>query len=406
VTEIVTVTIAEMGRHGEGITAIGNDSVYVPYVLPGETVRIAREGNRGTLEEIVTTSAERIAPFCPAFTLCGGCSVQHWQHDAYRAWKRSLVETALRNRGIEAPVSPLMDAHGSGRRRVVLHARRTGSGIAAGFTSLRSHDVFAIDACPILDPALSEALAIARAIAKIAGDCDVELAATETGVDVNVTAERPLSLDLHPKLAAVANDFKLARLSLGGEPLATGAPPLVNFGRAKVLLPPAGFLQATRAGEEALAKLVLAATNDARNIADLFCGAGTFALRLAERARVFASDRSAPAVAALVRAGRHTAGLKPITVDVRNLARDPLMPRELSPFDAVVIDPPRSGAEGQAKQLARSVVKTIISVACDPATFARDAALLVAGDYAIESVTPVDQFAWTGHVEIVGVFRR
>ncbi len=405
-TDIATVNIAGMGRHGEGIAAIGSDSVYVPYVLPGETVRIARDGNRGTLQDIVTTSAVRIAPFCPAFTFCGGCSVQHWQHDAYRAWKRSLVETALRNRGIEAPVSALVDAHGSGRRRVALHSRRTGSGIIAGFTASRSHEVYAIDACPILDPSLSESLAIARAVAAVAGDCDVELAATETGVDVNVVAERPPSLDLYAKLAAIANDFKLARLSLAGEPLATRAPPLVTFGRAKVLLPPAGFLQATRAGEEALAKLVLAAAKDARSIADLFCGTGMFALRLAERARVSAIDRSASAVAALARAYRHTAGLKPITVDVRNLARDPLMARELSPFDAVVIDPPRSGAEEQAKQLARSPVKTIVSVACDPATFARDAALLLGGGYAIESVTPVDQFAWTGHVEIVGVFRH
>jgi 23S rRNA (uracil1939-C5)-methyltransferase len=395
-----------MGRHGECAAHIGRDTVHVPYVLPGEVVRVSRSGKRATVEQIISPSPARIKPFCPEFGRCGGCSVQHWQLNDYRAWKRSLVETALAHHGLPVPVEPLIDAHGSGRRRATLHVRRVASGVVAGFAMAHSHVVHPIEACPILDPALSNAPGIARAIGEIVGDCDVALTATDTGLDVVLSNLRTPGRDSLVRLTNAAAALDLARVSIGSDTIVVRRHPTLTFGKAKVSLPPRVFLQATRDGEAELSKQVLAAARGAKTMADLFCGVGTFTFRLAEHARVFAADSSAPAISALAQASRHTIGLKPITVDVRDLFREPLMPRELESFDAVVLDPPRAGAEAQARQVARSRVRSIISVSCDPASFARDAAILVKGRFAVESIVPIDQFAWTGHVEIVGHFKR
>jgi 23S rRNA (uracil1939-C5)-methyltransferase len=405
-TTSAIVSVGEMGRYGECAAEIDHETIHVPYVLPGETVRILRSGDRGLAEEILVTSPARIAPFCPEFTRCGGCSVQHWRIEEYHTWKRSLVETALHHRGLTAQVSDLIDAQGSGRRRATLHVRRNASGMVAGFSIARSHDIHAIDLCPILVPALAHAPCIAREIGEIIGECDIGLTASDTGIDAFLSVKPTPGRDMLVKLANMAAELGLARISIGSEPIVVRTEPVLTIGKAKVALPPGAFLQATQAGEDALAKEVLAAAKGARHIADLFCGIGPFTLRFAEQGRVFAADNSAPAIAALAQASRHTSGLKPITVDMRDLFREPLMPRELVGFDAVVIDPPRAGAEAQAKQLARSSVRTVISVSCDPATFARDAALLVKGGYRAAKVVPIDQFAWSGHVEIVGTFTR
>ncbi len=312
--------------------------------------------------------------------------------------------TALKNRGIEAPVAELIDAHGEGRRRVSLHVRRKDGNVLAGFMAARSHDLLDIDHCPILVPALHGATDIARAIGERLGDCDVALTATDTGIDVAVKVERKLAAPVLHELAQA--DLGLARLTVNGDPLAMRATPMVTMGRARVALPPVSFLQATAAGEEALADLVIAAAGKAKKIADLFCGVGPFTLRLAETGRIAAFDSDRQAIAALDRARRETSGLKPVTAMVRDLFREPLVANELKDFDAVVFDPPRAGAEAQARQLAKSKVPTVIAVSCDPASFARDAEILTLGGYALRSVTPVDQFKWSSHVEIVAMFQR
>ena len=395
--------IRSLGRHGEGVAEHEGRAVYVPYTLPGETVEADVTGNRATLTGIIEASAERIDPFCPHFGICGGCQVQHWQGERYREWKRDLVVTALKHRGIAAEVEPLIDAHGAGRRRATLHARREKSEVIAGFNAARSHDVHAIDLCPILEPALAGAPVIAHAIGEIIGDCDVLFTACDNGVDVNIESRRrPSPLALAP----LAEKIGLLRLSVSGEPIVTRTMPLIAMGRAQVTPPPASFLQATHKGEEALAHLVLAALGKGRNVLDLFCGVGPFALRIAERAAVHAADSDAAALAALDAAARHAKGLKPIKTERRDLFREPFALAELKPFDAVVFDPPRAGAEAQSRHLAKSKIPLIIVVACDPASFARDASILIGGGYRLEKAAPVDQFAFTAHVEMVGVFRK
>ena len=401
------ITIEGMGRRGEGV---GHDTdgrtVFVPGTLPGEQVTAQGEGERLSLCRLERASPDRVAPFCKHYGRCGGCQLQHWREEPYRGWKASLVSEALAARGIAFPAGDCIDAHGAGRRRVSLHVRKRGDSVTAGYMEPRSHTLLDIDRCPILEPALAGAFDIGRALGARLGDCDVGITATLTGLDVSVKAERKFLAQEHGRLAGFVTALKLARLSVNGEVIATAVPPLLKLGRAEVALPPGGFLQATALGEETLAALVTAAVGKAKSVADLFCGIGPFAFRLAERAKVEAHDSDRAAIAALIAAAKVTPGLKPVTAAARDLFREPLVPNEMQGFDAVVFDPPRAGAEAQARQLARSKVKTVVAVSCDAGTFARDAEILVGGGYALKTVTAVDQFKWSSHVEIVAQFTR
>ncbi|MDB5561005.1 MAG: RumA [Hyphomicrobiales bacterium] len=394
------VTIASLGQRGEGVAEIDNQRVYVPFSLPGETVEITVEGERGHLLSILEPSPHRIDPFCPHFGVCGGCQLQHLDRPSYDAFKIGLIENALSHAGITTPVGALIDARGAGRRRATLHARKTG----AGYMMAKSHDLLDIDRCPILVPALASTPEIARgAYAAIGGDCDVSFTASATGLDVAIRTEKKPRND---RLVTFAQRFALARLVVNGELILQAQQPLIRVGKSMVDLPRASFLQATEAAEEALSTLVVQALAGTKSVADLFCGMGPFALRLAETMKVFAADNDKPAILALEKAVRNTRGLKPVTAMTRDLFRDSMVPVELAPFDGVVFDPPRAGAEAQAHELALSKVKKIVAVSCDPKTFARDAAILIGGGYKLQSVTPVDQFAFSTHVELVGVFAR
>lgn len=401
-----TVTIEAMGRRGEGIAHHDGKTLFVARTLPGESVRVAIDGGRAHLQEIVTPSPERISPFCKHYDTCGGCQLQHWQEDAYHRWKASLVVDALAAHGMKIDTPTLIDAHGSGRRRVSIHARRKGDHVTAGYMAPRTHSLVDIDRCPVLSPALDRAFDIARAIAATLGDCDVSFTATSGGLDAAVKAERKIVTREHTKLATLATDLKLARFTVNSEVIVTTTMPRVPMGKAEVTLPPGSFLQATEEGEATLASVVLNVIGKSKRVADLFSGCGPFTFRLAEKARVDAFDNDRAAIAALAAAVKNTPGLKPITATVRDLFREPLVANELKDYDAVVFDPPRAGAEAQAKQLAKSKVKTVIAVSCDPQTFARDAAILISGGYRARFLGTVDQFKWSSHVEIVAGFVR
>src|SRR5215467_799001 len=274
-------------------------------------------------------SAERIAPACEHFGVCGGCALQHVAGARYRDWKRGLVVAALARAGIDAPVDDLIDAHGEGRRRAVFHARRSARDVLeVGFAALKAHHVVPIDRCPVLAPALSSALPTARDIAEVLASTrkplDIQVTATDAGLDVDVRGSGPLTAAQTTALAQVAERRNLVRLTRHGEIVAQRTPPVLTIGRAEVVLPPGAFLQATTAGEAVLARLVALHCRGAKAAADLFCGVGPFALRLAERARVSALDSDADALAALRLAAAGTAGLKPVTAQQRDLFRYPL----------------------------------------------------------------------------------
>ena len=396
----LTATILSLGHKGEGVAEIDGRKVFVPLALPGETVVIETDGERGTLLEVLTPAPERITPFCPHFGSCGGCQLQHLERSAYEAFKIGIVETQLRFAGLDNKVERFIDAAGQGRRRATLHARREGS----GYMRLRSHEVYPIDACPILVPALSRAPRIAAAVMAALGEADVAFTATLSGLDVGVRTEKKQARG--KRIEPLVNQFGLARLALNGELVLQAQVPAVPMGRANVELPIGSFLQATEAAELALADYVLTGVGKAKKVADLFCGVGPFALRLAETRPVYAADSDKAGIAALDKARRYAKGLREVTAKPRDLFRDPLTQFELNDFDAVVLDPPRAGAEAQVRELGKSKVKCVVMVSCDARSFARDAALLIGAGFAMSNLVAVDQFTQSTHIEIAATFRR
>jgi len=408
------LVIARLGSRGDGVADTAAGALYVSYALPGETAEVEPwpgHPDRRHLLKVDVASPDRIAPICPHFGICGGCALQHLATACYRDWKRALVVAALARAGLDAPVDDLIDAHGEGRRRAVFHARVSARDvIEVGFAAQKAHHVVAIDRCPILAPGLGGAIEAAWAIAEVLAathkPLDIQVTATDAGLDVDLRGSGPPTAAAITALARVAERRNLARLTRHGDIVAQRVLPTVGIGRAQLVLPAGAFLQATLAGETILARLVEEHCDSASTVADLFCGVGPFALRLAERARVTAADNDADAIMALRRAAAGTRGLKPAAAQVRDLFRSPLVPTELKQFEAVVFDPPRQGAEAQARELAASIVPVVVAVSCNPTTFARDARILVDGGYRLVRVTPVDQFLYSAHVEVVACFKR
>ncbi|MGZ3412122.1 MAG: class I SAM-dependent RNA methyltransferase [Xanthobacteraceae bacterium] len=406
------LAITRLGHRGDAVADGPDGPIYVPYSLPGETVEVTPwpgHPDRRHLLRVISASPQRATPICQHFGTCGGCSLQHWDPTAYREWKRGLVDAALKQVGLDVEIDALIDAHGDGRRRATFHASRGGHDILnVGFAAAQAHHIVPIDRCPILSPALDGALPAAWAVAQMLDPVnkplDIQATATDGGIDMDVRGSGALPSKLASRLAQLAEEHRLVRLTRHGDLIAQRATPSIRIGRANVELPPGAFLQATVAGEEALAKQVISHLAGARTVVDLFCGVGPFALRIAEFARVIAADSDADAVAALTKAAP-APGLKPVDAQTRDLFRRPFLAQELK-ADAIVFDPPRQGAEAQAREIAKSKVKTVVAVSCNPTTFARDAKILCDSGYRLVKVTPIDQFRYSMHVELVAKFVR
>ncbi len=406
------LVIERLGRQGDGIA---QGPVYAPFTLPGERVSGEVVGDRMEAPKIVTPSADRVAAPCRHFKSCGGCALQHASDAFLSAWKREVVVAALAAQGIEAEVAETTTSPTQSRRRATFSARRTKKGAMVGFHARRAGEIVAIQDCPLVAPTLMAAIPAVEALARVGasrkGELKAAVTATDSGLDVAVEGGKTPEdgaegARLRADLAAIAEAHGLARLTWGGEPIALNHPPAVRFGRALVHPPPVAFLQATAEGEAALVRLVREGVGEAVRVADLFAGCGTFALPLAEQAEVLAVEGDAALTDALAAGWRGAEGLKRVEVEARDLFRRPLMAAEMAKLDAIVFDPPRAGAEAQAREIAKSSVPRVVGVSCDPATFARDARILLDGGFRLTRVTPVDQFRWSGHVELVGVFSR
>jgi 23S rRNA (uracil1939-C5)-methyltransferase len=414
---IATVTIERLGTDGAGLARFDGAIVAVPGTLPGELARI-EQGKRKAPARLIarlSDSPERVAAACRHFGICGGCALQHLAPEGYARFKQRLIADALSRNGITGitPEDPLVSPPGS-RRRARFEVRRTAAGAVAGFHAPASGRIVDLAECPILLPELAGLLPALRRLAAVLLPVGATLgtvaSASDSGIDVGLVLPAEPRLAALEALADFAEEQDLARLwwrlpQTEPIPVAVRRRPVARIGAASVELPPDGFRQATRHGETALAGLVGEAAGGAAKLADLFAGIGTFSLPLAGRAEILAVEGDRRAVAALAAAIR-AAGLAGIAAERRDLDVNPLAGPELDRFDAVILDPPRAGARAQSAELARSRVPVVVSVSCDPATFARDAAILVAGGYRIERVVPIDQFLWSAHLELVAVFRR
>ncbi len=405
--------IEKLGARGDGVAASPSGPVFVARALPGELVSADRDGDRAELYDVLEPSPDRVQAYCAEVGRCGGCATQELAQSVALDWKRDLLIEAFARERLDVAelTAPTIDAHGAGRRRATFHARFGPDGrVTVGFSEARSHTVVAIRDCPLLEPAMAGALPAARAVANALAakrkPLDLAVTVTQSGLDLDVRGSGPVPEAMRLRLVRLAEDLDLARLSIHGDTVVSRRKPMLAIGRALVTPPPGGFLQATAKGEQILAELAADGVGKAKRVADLFCGVGAFALRLSERAEVFAADSEKPAIAALDAGFRSASGLKRVTAEARDLFRRPLTAKELERFDAVVFDPPRAGAEAQARAIAASRVKTVVAVSCNVTTLARDARILVEGGYRLRAITPVDQFRHSAHVESVAAFSR
>ncbi len=404
------LTVERLGHLGDGIARGPSGPVFVPRVLPGEVVEGLITGDRMPDPKITAPSADRVRPPCAHYRTCGGCSLQHASDVFVAGWKAGVVAQALAGQGISVPVLPTVTSPAHSRRRAVLSGRRTKKGVLVGFHARASDTVVDIAGCHLLRPEIMALVPELGRVIEAGGarrsELSMMLTVTAGGIDFAVTNGKPLDSALFEELSAFAGAMNLARITWNGEPVAARLPAAQNFGGA-VVVPPAGaFLQATREGESALVQAVLANIGDAKRVADLFSGAGTFSLPIARKSEVYAAEGDAALLAALDAGWRGARGLRRVTTEARDLFRRPLLREELDSFDAVVIDPPRAGCEAQVHEIAASKVPVVAAVSCNPVTFARDMAILVAAGYRLDRVLPVDQFRWSPHVEVVARLTR
>lgn len=400
-------TIDRLGAQGDGVAP---GPVYVTRALPGELVEGEATDDRIDAPRILQPSPDRVKPPCGHYKSCGGCAVQHASDGFVAGWKQELVRQVLAWEGVEADVLPPLTSPAPARRRAAISARRTKSGALAGFHGRKSGTVVDVTQCEVLDPALTPAFDIARHLARVGASRSAELSVLATvsldGRDIAVTGGKPLDASAQAELGLFCGQHGIARLAWNDEVIALRHPPRQGFGPAQVVPPPGAFLQATAHAQDVLQDAVLAAAQGAKSAVDLFAGCGTFALPLAGKMRVHAVEGDAGMTRALEAGWRGSPGLRPLTAEVRDLFRNPLLPDELKRFDLAVLDPPRAGAAAQITAIAQSDVPVVAYVSCNPATFARDAAVLIAAGFAIGPVQPIDQFRWSPHVEVVARFQR
>lgn len=406
----VRLTIESLGAQGDGVAQTERGPVFVPFTLPGEVVNAAIERDRATLMAVLEPSPLRVEPPCRHFGDCGGCSLQHLEDEAYRAFKVERVAAPLRRERIDLALGQLRSCTPDSRRRVVLSGKSAGAGVILGYHRMQSADIVDISECRIALPSIVAALPMLRELATLVAQTTkpfhISVTSTFTGLDVAFADSGKLPDGIRRIAANFALREKIARLSIDGEIVVEPHKPVIHFGDVAVTPPPGGFLQAVKSAEENMVEIVSSHLANAKRVADLFAGSGAFSLRLARSSEVHAVEGEAAALAALDRGFRFGAGLKRVTQEKRDLFRRPLNFKELNAFDGVVFDPPRAGADDQSKQIARSDVPLVAAVSCNPTTLARDLRILIDGGYTLKSVTPVDQFLWSPHVEAVALLEK
>lgn len=419
----IELAVTALGAAGDGLARLPDDGFcFVPRGLPGETLAVRDLGEQGggrlaELEAVLRASPDRVAPPCPHFAGCGGCALQHWADAPYAVWKREKLVEALSRAGFAgAPVRPLVRTPPRARRRADLALRRRpDGGVALGFHARIGGAVLDLHACEVVNQrlvALFDPLRqLLRGLPVLRREGSAILNLLDTGPDLLLRTDGALDAPGRAKLAAFASAQGVPRIAwaLGAgapEVAAQHGPAAIRFGSAMVHPPPGAFLQANPAAETAIRDAVLAGLPERLSaraaIAELHAGIGTLSFALAERARVAAYEVSAEAVGALAAAAGR-AGAR-IAAARRDLVRQPLLPAELKPFAAVVLDPPFGGAPEQVPLLARARVPRVVYVSCNPAALARDARTLKEAGYRALSAMPVDQFLWSPHLESVVVF--
>lgn len=408
----IELKIDHVGARGDGIAKTDKGPVFVPFALKGETVRVDLDKSRGIITELKSKSPDRVDPVCQHFQKCGGCVAQHMSDESYQSWKLDIAQQALDKSSIKHKIDHFLPCTIGERRRVVLTAERSNEDTKIGYLQAGSHDLVAISECPVAHPQIVEHLDLFREIAQIITPhyktSQLTILLCENGFDIAVEASFSLKdATIHAVSQKATSSKTIKRLAFNGEVLVEIEPTVLTFGDTLIQVPSGSFVQASKRAELEMVELVTKHLKPCKKIVDLFSGSGTFTFPLAQKSAVHAVETSGPALNSIDRGFRSRQGLKPISTERRDLFRSPFVREDLKPYQGVIFDPPRAGAEAQSKQLARALnIKKVAAVSCNPTSLARDLELLVKGGFKIKSITAIDQFLWSTHVEMVALLER
>jgi 23S rRNA (uracil1939-C5)-methyltransferase len=415
---IFDVRIESLGGLGDGIATLNGKPLFVPKACAGDhvRVRIIHENHdrlQGAIVELLEASPARATPPCPHFNDCGGCKLQQLSLADYHVFKTRMLRSALKQGGCPDDTAEVAFIGNHARRRVEFQLLHLADGVAIGFNALRTNHTQPIDSCLLVEPAIEALIApLNEALSAWHGWPQlryISLTAADSGIDMVLT----LRCDALPDtdmLTLMAEKLSLARVSVR---LADNTlhqvieriPVTIRLGNYDVALSPDSFLQATRKGQELLVQSALQAAQPFASVVDLFCGIGTYSFPLSQHSRVHAVEGDAAMVQHLIANARQH-GIASLTAEKRDLFKQPLTAGELGRFQAAIINPPRIGGKAQTGQLALSGIGTIAMISCNPATFARDAKILVNAGYRLTHALGIDQFVWSQHLEIVAIFKN
>lgn len=413
-----------MGAGGDGVALIGEEKLFVPFGVTGDVLDVTLVDEKAKyktakINEIIEPSVHRAEPICQHFGVCGGCRLQHINSEFYKKFQKKHVETTLQHRGFEnleigdVKISPLRS-----RRRARFNAVKIKGKLTLGLSEKAQHKLFDLKECPVMKDEITELVpSLRRFLNKILKNQDkmaIQVTLCENGLDVVFESKGEPDLDLRMEIASFAELNDIARISWFDnglkkpqyERLCERRKPFVRFGSRKVMTPPGSFLQATKEGEAALSRIALSFLKNCENIVDIFAGCGTFGVAALSRLNVHAVEYSVEMTNALRDSANLLKGTKKLTTEIRDLYLRPLNEFELNEFDGAIIDPPRAGAKAQVEEVIRSSITKIVMISCNPATFARDARMLVDAGFKMGTVTPVDQFLYSPHLEIIACFER
>jgi len=400
---LIKSIILTLNSRAEGVTA---DGTRVPRALPGEEIALGKENKF----KIILPSKDRITPVCAHYKGCGGCSMQHSTQSFIKDWKSNVIKSCLSARGLETIIKPILTSKTNSRRRVTLHGMKTKKSVTVGFFKRNTHELISTPSCELVNPEILSAFSLFEEITLIGATrksiIEISVTVSKEGLDLNILNGKKLDNQSIMKITGLCESFNIARITWNEDLLANFLNPTIVFQGIAITPPPNAFLQATEQGQEILITNAMLSVFDSDKVIDLFSGCGTFTLPAAKRSEVLAIDKTKSMLTAIDQAWRETTGLKKVTSRSQDLFKEPVGKEELNSFDAAIIDPPRVGAEAQSHELAKSHIKRISSVSCNPRTFSRDAKILVDSGFKIDWVQPIDQFLWSSHIELVAQFSR
>ncbi|BBD79821.1 23S rRNA (uracil(1939)-C(5))-methyltransferase RlmD [Aerosticca soli] len=431
------VRITDFDHDGRGVARIDGKTVFVAGALPGEQVRLAirrrhRHFDEAQLLEVLEPAASRVTPRCPHAGVCGGCSLQHMDAAAQIVAKQRMLADALTRIGKVTPAAwlpPLTDAVWGYRRRGRLSVRRVAKKgrVLVGFREQEQPRFVAdVERCEVVHPALGahigELAVLVGGLEAADAIAQIEFAAGDELLALVFRHLRPLGEADRAALTAFAKARGLAvYLQPGGidsvHPLWPQAPELsyrlptgVEEETVTLAFEPLDFIQVNGALNRKMVAQALALLDPRphERVLDLFCGLGNFTLPLARRVAAVAGVEGEHGL--VERAMRNAArnGIENARFHVANLFEDQrhaAWARE--PWDAILLDPPRAGAEQLLAYLPGRQTRRVVYVSCHPASLARDAGLLVhRHGFTLTHAGVMDMFAHTAHVEAMAVFER